>query len=294
MLKAFTLLLVALAQAASAPGPWSMVKLPDTGQSVASALNSGGTVTDAGRGLMWQQIDAGEMTWEDATLYASALTLSGHHDWRLPTARELFSIFDHGRNPALDPAVFPRTTAEYWWSSETLASDPNRVWVTNSGGGIGPHPRSETLSAGGEKRFHVRCVRDLTTHAAAPPRPFAPNGDRTVTDLVTGLIWQQDEAPADMTWDDAQAYARSLDLGSHRDWRMPTIKELQSIHDISRTNPAINREAFPAAQAAEYWSSTTMFSRDSSRTWVIDFRLGIGSYTAKTALRRIRCVRDGR
>ena len=256
-------------------------------------LNGDGTVTDQVTGLMWQQVDGGEMTWDGAKAYAGQLMLGGHTDWRLPTGRELFTIFDHGRNPALDPAVFPRTSAEYWWSSQTLVNDPNRVWVTNSGGGIGPHPQNETISAGGSKRYHVRCVRDMAPRSVAPARRFTANGDHTVTDLATGLIWQQDEGPADMTWEDALASARALNLGGRADWRLPSIKELQSLNDETRTNPSINREAFPAAQPVEYWSSTTLFSRDASRAWVMDFRLGIGTYTDKTALRRVRCVRGG-
>ena len=306
----FVVFFVTLTSAQSAPGPWSMAKLPDTGQSVKYArtpgedadvtinpmsfkLNGDGTVTDLVTTLMWQQTDGGEMTWDNARAYPKTLTTGGYADWRLPTSHELFSILNHGRNPALNPEVFPRTDAEYWWSSETLPNDPNRVWVTNSGGGIGPHPRNETISAGGPKRYHTRCVRDIAPRKPAPARRFAPNGDHTITDLATGLIWQQDEGPADMTWEDGLAYARALDLGGHKDWRLPNIKELQSLNDETRANPSINREAFPGAQATEYWSSTTLFGRDSGRAWIIDFRLGIGSYTDKTAVRRVRCVRGG-
>jgi len=301
---------VALLSAQSAPGPWSMNKLPDTGQTVKYAhtpgedadvtinpmsftVNGDGTVTDVVTGLMWQQTDGGEMTWDAAKDYPRELTLAKYHDWRLPTSHELFSILNHGRNPALDSAVFPRTAAEYWWSSEALASDANRVWVVNSGGGVGPHPRSETISAGGPKRFHVRVVRDVGPRRAVPARRFTANGDHTVTDLATALIWQQDETATDMTWEDALAFARALNLAGASDWRLPNIKELQSLNDETRTSPSIDRDAFPAALSAEYWSSTTLFGRDSVRAWTMDFRLGIGSYSDKTARRRVRCVRGG-
>lgn len=287
-----------------------MAKLPDTGQVVKYArtpgddadvtinppsyrLNGDGTVTDLVTGLMWQQVDGGEMTWEGARAYPATLTTGGHTDWRLPTAHELFSIMSHGRNPALNPDVFPRTEAEYWWSSETLPNDSSRVWVTNSGGGIGPHPRNETISAGGPKRYHVRCVRDTTPRRSAPARRFTINADHTVTDLATGLIWQQDDAPAAFAWEAALQYARSLVLGGHGDWRLPNIKELQSLNDETRVNPSIDRTAFPGAQPTEYWSSTTLFSRDAGRAWTLDFRQGIGSYADKTALRRVRCIRGG-
>jgi hypothetical protein len=302
--------LLTLGAAAQAPGPWSMKQLPDTGQTVKYTKTPGedadftinppsfadagdGTVVDTVTGLMWQKEDGGEMTFDKAVAYPRQLKLAGHDDWRLPTSHELFSILNHGRNPALDPVYFPRSEAEYWWSSETLAGDPNRVWVTNSGGGIGPHPRRETLSDGGPKRFHVRCVRGGPARAGAAGPRFKANGDRTVTDLATGLMWQQDEASSEMAWEDALKYAQALSLADRTDWRLPNVKELQSLNDESRTNPSIDRGAFPGARPAEYWSSTTLFSRDALRAWVIDFRLGIGTYADKTAPRPVRCVRGG-
>lgn len=258
---------------------------------ISSAAPSAGSVVDTATGLMWQREDGGEMTWEAARKYADALMLDGHDDWRLPTARELFTIFDHTRNPALDPSRFPRPTAEYWWSSQPMAGDASRVWVTNSGGGVGPHPVRETISAGGQKRFHTRCVRDVAPPGAVPSPRLVANADHTVSDRTTGLMWQQDEGPADMMWDDAAKYASGLTIGGHNDWRVPTILELQSLHDVSRTNPAINTSVFAGTQSAEYWSSTTLQNRNRDQAWVIDFRLGIGTYAAKSALRRVRCVR---
>jgi hypothetical protein len=289
---------------------WSMKQLPDTGQTVKYTTTRGedadspidpqsftdggdGTVTDNVTGLMWQQTDGGEMTWENAGEYARRLRLAGHDDWRLPGAHELFSILNRGRNPALDAKYFPRSAAEYWWSADAMAGDPRRIWVTNSGGGIGPHPRNETASAGGSRRFHVRCVRGGQTGGTAPGGRFTANPDGTVTDRATKRMWQQAEAPA-MTWEDALRYAGTLSRGGHSDWRLPNIKELQSLSDEELTNPSIDREAFPGARAAEYWSSTTLFSREATRAWVIDLRAGIVTYTEKTEPRLVRAVRGGK
>ena len=79
----------------------------------------------------------------------------------------------------------------------------------------------------------------------APPKPGQPffgqdaqhpgpvpsyhdNGDGTVTDLNTGLMWVQARGTK-LTWDDAVAGARACRVGDHRDWRMPSIKELYSL-----------------------------------------------------------------
>jgi hypothetical protein len=125
--------------------------------------NGDGTISDRATGLTWQRADGGEMIWESARSYCASLPLAGHRDWRLPTAHESFSILDHRlRPPALDLAVFPRSEAQYWWTADQRADDPSRVWVTNAGGGIGPHPKGETIGAGGDATIKEACVRGST------------------------------------------------------------------------------------------------------------------------------------
>ena len=64
---------------------------------------------------------------------------------------------------------------------------------------------------------------------------FTDNGDGTVTDSATGLMWQHDDSGAGMQWEDALAYAEDLSLAGHDDWRLPNAKELQSIVDYTRS-----------------------------------------------------------
>ena len=165
MIARLCILPVLAASLVAQPSPWTMARLPGTGQSRHFSTNFGddanyalnppvlrdnrdGTVTDAITGLVWQKADGGEMTWERAGEYCKSLSLGGYRDWRLPFAHEAYSILNHnGSRPALDASVFTTSEAEYWWTSDTRADDPTRVWVTNAGGGIGPHPRNETVSA---------------------------------------------------------------------------------------------------------------------------------------------------
>jgi hypothetical protein len=283
-------------------------RLPDTGQ-VASFTtsygedsdytinppsftdNGDGTLTDNITGLMWQKADGGEMTWESASAYARGLNLGDFSDWRLPTNHELFSILNHSENPALDANYFTLSNAEYWWTSETLAGDAGRVWVANAGGGAGPHPKEETISAGGSKRFHARCVRGGSS-STRPTPSFTDNGDGTITDLDTGLIWQQAEVLSPMSWDAALRYADTLALAGYSDWRLPNVKELQSLGDERLTLPSIDRKYFPDASASRYWTSTTL-AKQSPRAWYLDFQFGIASYDDKTATLLVRCVRAG-
>jgi len=259
-----------------------------------SFTTSGGIVEDLVAGRVWQQTDGGETTWEDAANYAASLTLGGYTDWRLPTAHELFGIVNHGAvNPALDPAVFTASAAEYWWSQDRQVGNASNVWVVNAGGGIGPHPMSETTSAGGTKRFHVRCVRGALAPSEVGLRHhFLNNADGTVTDLDTGLTWQEIAAGAAMNWEAALQYADGLALAGYADWRLPNIKELQSISDETLANPSLDTNFFTGASASRHWSSTTVVNQ-TNRAWHLDCQLGLVSYDDKTTSLMVRCVRGG-
>ena len=290
--------------------PFTMAALPDTGQvSSYSTIpgedadytinpptykdNGDGTVTDKVTGLMWQQVDGGEMTWEQAVTYAASLSLGGHSDWRLAFAKELYSIMDQGTiNPAINTTYFTASAADYWWSADVAVDDATKVWAANAGGGIGPHPKSETLSAGGSKRFHVRCVREPSPSGVTQLHgSLTNNGDGTVTDNHTGLTWQQAES-ATMTWENSLVYAENLTLGGHSDWRLPTIKELQSISDGNLRAPSLDKTYFTGATTTFYWSSTSL-ANDASQAWYLDSDYGLTTYAAKTGMWHVRCVRGG-
>jgi len=283
------------------------LRLPDTGQSgdytpvfgedsdyainpPAYRDNGDGTVTDLITGLIWQQLEGGEMTWENAQIYAQNLNLCGFTDWRLPESQELFNLVDHSTfNPALNATFFPKTAAEYWWTVEPRADDASHVWVVNAGGGIGAHPKNETISAGGSRRFHVRCVRGAV--AVMATSRFIDHGDGTVTDQLTGLTWSQVETDV-MTWEAALTFSENLSLGGLSDWRLPNIKELRSISDDAYYKPSLLKIYFPNAQSGKYWSSTSE-ANQSSRAWYVDFTYGLVSYEDKLSRLPIRCVRGG-
>ena len=197
--------------------------------------NGDSTVTDTVTGLMWQKTDGGEMTIQNAQLYCNTLTLGGYTNWRLPNAYEGYSILNLGHlNPALDTNYFTKNNAEYWWTSVRQVGDTSFIWVTNAGGGVGNHPMTETISAGGVKSFHVRAVRNIATSPVIPAH-FTDNGDGTVTDNLTSLTWQKVLVQDTITWEQALNYADTLSLAGHTDWRLPNIKELQSISDLTVT-----------------------------------------------------------
>ncbi|MFI3327674.1 MAG: DUF1566 domain-containing protein [Rikenellaceae bacterium] len=88
---------------------------------------------------------------------------------------------------------------------------------------------------------------------------FRDNGDGTVTDLNTGLMWQQTPLSGGATWSGAQDYCLELDLAGYSDWRLPTAKELFSISDMGEGWPYIDTAYFHLARGItkdeQYWSS---------------------------------------
>ena len=254
--------------------------------------NGDGTVTDNNTRLVWQKLDGGEMTYEKAVAYCDSLTLAGYADWRLPTGIELFSINNHGKlNPAIDTAYFTQTLADYWWTSEKRCDDTTKIWVVNSGGGIGAHPKTETISAGGTKRFHVRAVRDAITTTFSVPH-FTENDNGTITDNNTGLVWQKIQNPDTITWEQALTYASSLTLAGKSDWRLPNIKELQSLNIVSIHNPSFDKNYFTNVGSGNYWSSTSMHNTP-TLAWDINVDYGIVSYNNKALKENVLLVRGG-
>jgi hypothetical protein len=206
---------------------------------------------------MWQQTDGGEMTYENAITYAENLSLATYTDWRLPNALESYSLLNHSKaNPALDINFFTNTGAEYWWTSEKQVNDASRIWVTNAGGGVGNHQKTETVSSGGSKKFHARAVRALHAPVSLENR-FTDGGDGTITDHLTNLAWQKVPNPDSVTWENALLYAENLELAGKNDWRLPNIKELESLNDFGLVNPSVNTTFFPDIGLKKYWASPT-------------------------------------
>lgn len=283
-------------------------KLPDTGQYLSYtntygedhdyntnppklALYGKGMVYDSVTTLVWQQGDGGEMTWQQAKRYCDTLTLGGFNDWILPNPYEAFTILNlQNPNPALDTKLFSKTGAEYWYTSFEQINDTSKVWVINAGGGVGNHPKAETISMGGTKKFHVRAMR-YTTNPQTVPQRFTDNGNGTVTDNLTDLMWVQVCNSATSTWEDAILLSEYNTTAGYSDWRLPNIKELHSLNDEKRFQPSVNSTAFPNLPISKFWSSTTL-QNQSTKAWYYDNQYGITTYDVKSALHYVMMVRD--
>jgi hypothetical protein len=270
------------------------------------------TVLDNVTLLTWQKspdtnadgsIDSQDkVTWTLAQARPAALNAArygGYTDWRLPTIKELYSLItftgtDVGPNadpatlvPFLDRTYFDvaygdteagerildaqfASSTEY--VSTTMLGDPTLFGVNFADGRIKGYGLVNTVSGPGDAVFYLRCVRG----AAYGGNDFVDNGDSTITDDATSLMWTQGDSNQGLNWQEALAWVQLMNAETHlghQDWRLPNAKELQSIVDYTRSpdteqSPAID----PLFRCSEitnedgnldfpcYWTSTTHMS----------------------------------
>jgi hypothetical protein len=121
---------------------------------------------------------------------------------------------------------------------------------------------------------------------------FIDNGNGTVTDTITGLIWQKNESTATLTWENSLSYCNNLSLSDETDWRLPDIRELQSIINDNRYMPALDNVFLVNNTAGRRWSSSSLNDRP-SLAWTVNIASGgaIKDYKYNSAF--VRCVRGG-
>ncbi|MBN2389203.1 MAG: DUF1566 domain-containing protein [Anaerolineae bacterium] len=301
-----------------------------TGNQPSYTGNSDGTVTDNVTGMMWSQtpdtdgdgnIDADDkFIQSEAVIYCEDLSLAGHDDWQLPSIKQLYSLMDfRGTDPPPEGSntsgLIPFIEADYFafaygdttageriidaqFASSTLyvGTVMNRTQamfgLNLADGRIKGYPTSKT--------FYVYCVRNTGVYGV---NDFHDNGDPstgsgqagTITDNATGLTWAQDDNGEGVTWEEALAWVAQKNAENYlgySDWRLPNVKELQSLLDYSRspdtTNSAAIDPLFNATSITNeagqtdypfYWSSTTFLRSDGSATDAVyvAFGRGLGS-----------------
>jgi hypothetical protein len=248
--------------------------------------NGDGTVTDLNTGLMWQQDPGKKMTYSQAVAGASSFNLAGYEDWRLPTIKELYSLMNfNGTDPSgsATSGMTPFIDTEYFIFEYGDTNSGERIidsqWTTSSiyrstvmdgqEGFFGVNfadGRIKCYPTADFKLYFTRYVRGNSYGI----NNFIDNGDGTVTDESTGLMWQKDDNGQGLLWKDSLEYSEKLEYAGYSDWRLPNAKELQSILDYSRcpdiTDSAAINPIFNISQINNeggvkdypfFWTSTT-------------------------------------
>ena len=128
------------------------------------------------------------------------------------------------------------------------------------------------------------------------PRRLTINADNvTITDNVTGLMWQRGYSDTTLVAQSgatrpAEAYCQNLTLLGYTDWRLPSIIELLSIVDVSKIDPSIDA-AFQMPSSMRYFWTSTPCAGDSSSTWFVAFLYGYTYPNSSSSEFWVRCVR---
>jgi hypothetical protein len=217
--------------------------------------NGDGTVTDLNTGLMWQADPGTKTTYAQAVDGASTFRLAGYDDWRVPSIKELYSLilfdgtdassclgtcsltpfidtryfgFSYGDQSAGERAIDSQFVSSTKYVSTTMRGADTVFGVNFADGRIKGYPAGPMPGQPSGKLYYVLYVRGNHQYGH---NLFVDNGDGTITDQATGLIWMQSDSGVGMDWPQALAYCEGSTTAGHDDWRLPNAKELQSIVD---------------------------------------------------------------
>jgi hypothetical protein len=250
--------------------------------------NGDGTISDLNTGLTWVKARGTKVTWDAAVAGAKSCKVGGFGDWRMPTIKELYSLINFtgaynfqtgptGSRPYLDTKYFEFVFGDEskgvrgidcqdWTATEyistTMHNNPTVFGVNFADGRIKGYPKNVQRPGpqGASRVAHTLLVRYVRGNPAYGKNDFHDNGNETLTDRATGLMWQQHDSGKGLNWEQALAYAAGLNLAGHSDWRLPNAKELQSIADYSRipaSAPLFQITKLSDGEYPFFWSSTT-------------------------------------
>lgn len=167
----------------------------------------------------------------------------------------------------------------------------------------GPGPGSASIPKTGQTATYGARDDGALQRGVAWPNPrFTDNGDGTVTDNLTDLVWLKNaNCDGTKTWDNALAFANGLangqcgltDGSAAGDWWLPNWNELRSLIDASQYDPALpSGHPFTGVQSSYYWSSTT-YADDTDIAWYVYMNYGYVSTYYKTSTYHVWPVRAG-
>lgn len=206
--------------------------------------------------------------YHESVQYCKNLTLGGYSDWRMPTNKEGHTIAHYGAaRPTIDQSVFSDTDPGIpgygdrgkggMWSGPVSPDHPNGAWHL---GFIDGHMMG--MPRGGQKT--TRCVRADNNGAYFTPE-FIDNGNGTITETVSSLMWIQSVPDQKYEWEEAIQYCEDLEFAGQSDWKLPSNKETTSMSDYTRMKPALDTSFFPDTDYKSHYWTRTNETRDAGR-----------------------------
>ncbi len=122
-----------------------------------------------------------------------------------------------------------------------------------------------------------------------PASNYQDNGNGTITDKTTSLIWEKEISPNNFTYAEAISYCNELGLANQSDWHLPSAIELLSLVNHGISNPA---STFPNTPSEFFWSST-LVAGDANQAGSVFFSFGVDVAGNINVGKRARCVRAG-
>lgn len=260
--------------------------------------NGDGTTTDNVTGLMWIKDPGAKKTWIQSVEYLKTLNeegFAGHHDWRIPTVKEVFSlvngmgvtawtsqesvpyidtdnfVFTYGDAAGESRFIDTQITSTSIYGATTMQGNTTMFGYNFADGRIKGYPIN--------KAFCCHYVRANTNYGQ---NLYVDNGNDTITDEATSLMWAKHDSgfykagegkDGSFNWEESLAYAQEMNAQNflgYSDWRLPNIKELQSLTDYSNSPAVTGRPAidpifdsskvttvFGKEDYGYYWSGTT-------------------------------------
>ncbi len=291
--------------------PQNYRKISSSGDTLPSDATDWVAVYDNATGLIWEvktpDDDATDehqdsnkiFSWSSGDGYAAylgSIHLAGRSSWKIPTVRELSSLLNY-ENPSIksDSFFFPRTSAARpYWSSTLYNLHQSAAQVVSFADGT----LSASVTTNAEHFRGVISTRDYPPEGTAH---FVDNGDGTITDTATGLMWMQNTAdiqgdgnPYATFWRQALSWSTAVDFAGYSDWRLPNINELRSLLEYTGYQPFINTRYFPDTDSSPYWSSTTEPSSP-DKAWFVNFNNMANGIDpkAESTHHMVRAVRGG-
>lgn len=276
-------------------------------------LENQNTVLDQLTGLEWcKDASQSEfpMTWPEAFASVEAMNQSalyGQKDWRIPNRRELFSLISFTQiNPAL-PAGHPfhKVFTSYYWTSTSCSRLPDQAWYVHLGGArvfkglkkasymiwpvrsTRPGGRTAVYQTGQRSCFNeqgtaVDCRQtgqdgELQFGHPAPQPRFQVEGE-VVLDRLTGLLWTRkgDLAQGPVAWEEAFEHVAELNkagLQGRHTWRIPSIRELESLVHLETHSPALPPK-HPFLRVRDHYWSASSSHYDQAYAWALYLRDG--------------------